>query len=323
MTLRTVSPHASRVVRPDRGQLPQQVRDPLQLHEVELDVEPGGQVAPAPAVAVGDAAQQLQLLGVDRAVGHLDPHHLVVAALALAVDAVVEPEHPEGVLVDPAGQVVRQQPVELLDVGRGLGIDDSGLHGTSQPKMTVIINFCGFLFSGPAIPRLCEMDAMTVHRVPYPGVCRPVRFCGLLDRPSIRGRRSTTEPSAAQQVGDLEGQVERLAGVEPGVAGGGVAQLQLVLEDLVGAAQALGDVVAGQLDVHAARPGPFGPAGGEELPDLGRARGRNGGSCGRPGPVKVLPCIGSQAHTTGWPAPAHGSQQRRQQFRDRARRPGG
>ncbi len=144
MTLRTVSPHASRVVRPDLRQLPQQVGDPLQLHEVELDVEPGGQVAPTPAVAVGDAAEQLELFGRDRAVGELDPNHLVVATLALAVDAVVEPEDPKGVLVHLPGQVICQQPLELLDVGRGLGVDRSGLHAPSQPKMTVIINFCDF-----------------------------------------------------------------------------------------------------------------------------------------------------------------------------------
>ena len=43
--------------------------------------------------------------GVMRAVGHLDPHHLVVAALALAVDAVVQAEDAEDVLVELAGEV--------------------------------------------------------------------------------------------------------------------------------------------------------------------------------------------------------------------------
>ena len=40
----------------------------------------------------------------------------------------------------------------------------------------------------------------------------------------------------------------------------------------------------------------------EEAGDLARARRRNGGSCGRSAAVNVLPCMGSQAHTTGWPA---------------------
>ena len=55
--------------------------------------------------------------GVIAAVGHLDPHHLVVAALALAVDAVVEAEDPEDVLVDLAGEVAAELHLELLDVG--------------------------------------------------------------------------------------------------------------------------------------------------------------------------------------------------------------
>jgi hypothetical protein len=44
--------------------------------------------------------------------------------------------------------VVGQQPLEFLDVGRDLGIDDSGLHAPSQPNLTVIINFCDFLVLG-------------------------------------------------------------------------------------------------------------------------------------------------------------------------------
>ena len=54
---------------------------------MELDVLAGGEVTPAPAVLVGDVAEHVELLGVDPPVGDLDPHHLVVAALALPVDA--------------------------------------------------------------------------------------------------------------------------------------------------------------------------------------------------------------------------------------------
>ena len=43
------------------------------------------------------------------------------------------------------------------------------------------------------------------------------------------GRRQAPE-SASQQLGDAEGQVEGLAGVEPGVAGGGVPLVELVLQ---------------------------------------------------------------------------------------------
>ena len=105
ITLRTVSPQASRVVRPTEARRRMTSGMLLELDEVELDVLPGGDVAPAPRVGLGDVGQHVELLGGDRAVGHLDPHHLVVAALALAVDAVVQPEHPEDVLGEVAVEV--------------------------------------------------------------------------------------------------------------------------------------------------------------------------------------------------------------------------
>src|SRR5437879_6222569 len=61
--------------------------------------------------------------------------------------------------------------------------------------------------------------------------------------------------SGTQELGDPEGQVEGLAGVEAGVAHALVAGVELVLEDLFGPPEALSDVVAGELEVHAARPG--------------------------------------------------------------------
>ena len=53
--------------------------------------------------------------------------------------------------------------------------------------------------------------------------------------------------AGAQGLGDPEGQVERLAAVEPGVAHRLVAGVEVGVEDLVGPAQALGHVVAGEL----------------------------------------------------------------------------
>ena len=74
------------------------------------------------------------------AVGDLDPHHLVVAALALAVDAVVQAEDPEDVLVDLTGEVGGDGALEPLDVTqllgveivRGSGDDGSDAHGGLQ-----------------------------------------------------------------------------------------------------------------------------------------------------------------------------------------------
>jgi hypothetical protein len=71
-----------------------------------------------------------------------------------------------------------------------------------------------------------------------------------------------------------------LAGVEAGVAHRLVAGAEVGVEDLLGAAEALGDVVAGELDVDAAGPGALGAVGGEEARRSRRARRRSGGSCG-------------------------------------------
>ena len=87
----------------DRGQLPHHLRYLGQLHEVELQVLPGGDMAPASAVFGGDGGQGVELVGGDGPVRDLDPHHLAGAALALTVDAVVESKDPEDVLGDPSG----------------------------------------------------------------------------------------------------------------------------------------------------------------------------------------------------------------------------
>src|SRR6476659_791846 len=73
---------------------------------------------------------------------------------------------------------------------------------------------------------------------------------------------------AAEELGDVEGEVERLAGVEARVAHRLVALVELVLEHLVGAAEALGDVLARELDVHTTRRDVGGRARGEEPLEL-------------------------------------------------------
>src|SRR5487761_1369919 len=87
------------------------------------------------------------------------------------------------------------------------------------------------------------------------------------DRPARVGR-GEGRSALAQQFGDPEGEVQRLAAVEPGVAGRGIAQFEVVLNDLLSAAQALGHAVAGELDVDATGPGARLPAGSEEAGDL-------------------------------------------------------
>ena len=107
-------------------EVPQQVGHPLQVDEVELHVLASGQVAPAAAVLLGDGRERVELVRGDRAVGRLDADHLVVAALALAVDAVGQAEDLEDVLVDVAGQVAGQATLELADVGDHAGVHVDG-----------------------------------------------------------------------------------------------------------------------------------------------------------------------------------------------------
>ena len=84
----------------------QHVADLVELHVVHLQVLAGGDVRPAAAVVLGEVADHLELLRLDRPVRHLDAHHLVVSALALAVDAVGQPVRLVHVGVDPAVEVL-------------------------------------------------------------------------------------------------------------------------------------------------------------------------------------------------------------------------
>ena len=122
-TLRTVSPHASRDVMPTEASSRSTAGNGLEFHEVELDVLAGRDVAPTARVRVGEVAHEVELLGEQTAVGDLDAHHLVVAALTLAVDAVVQPEDAEDVVVELAGEVAGELCLELGDVGQLSRID--------------------------------------------------------------------------------------------------------------------------------------------------------------------------------------------------------
>jgi hypothetical protein len=69
-------------------------------------------------------------------------------------------------------------------------------------------------------------------------------------RVTVSDRRSTTEHLRHQEC-----QLQRLLGVEPRVAGRLVPVRQVEVLDALRAAEALGDVLAGQFDVDAARVG--------------------------------------------------------------------
>ena len=90
---------------------------------MELDVLPRGDVTPAARVLVDEPPDHLELLGFDRAVRHLHADHLVLATLALAVDAVAEAEDAEHVLLEIAREIAHEHLLELLDVSELLGVD--------------------------------------------------------------------------------------------------------------------------------------------------------------------------------------------------------
>ena len=106
-------------------------------------------------------------------------------------------------------------------------------------------------------------------------------------------------PLVAVHLGDHERQVERLAAVQPRVAGRLVALVQVGLDDLVAAADALGHVVAGELDVDAARVGAERAVDLEEARPPRRARRRAGGSCGRSAPRTCCRASGRRSTRPG------------------------
>src|SRR3712207_1969391 len=87
-------------------------------------------------------------------------------------------------------------------------------------------------------------------------------------RVTVSERRSTT--SATEHLGDQERQLQRLPGVQPRIAGRLVPAVEVLVADLHRAAEALGDVLAGELDVDAAGPGAQRPVHVEEAEHLDR-----------------------------------------------------
>src|SRR3712207_1332197 len=74
--------------------------------------------------------------------------------------------------------------------------------------------------------------------------------------------------SAPQHLCDQERQLQRLTGVQPRVARGLVPAVEVLVADLHGTTEALGDVLTGELDVDAAGPGAERPVHVEEAEHL-------------------------------------------------------
>ena len=131
--------------------------------------------------------------------------------------------------------------------------------------------------------------------------------------PTIASRWTATQP--AHQLGEAEREVERLARVQARVAERLVAGSSCSSASVLGAAEALGHVLARVLEVHAARPDALGAAGGEEALDLGHDRVEVA-RLAAAGGLKPFACIGSQTQTTGCSASRDRAQERRQQLGD-------
>src|SRR6202042_3051403 len=71
-----------------------------------------------------------------------------------------------------------------------------------------------------------------------------------------------------EQVGEQEGEVERLLGVKPRIADRVVAVVQILVADGPRAAGAFGDVLSGHFQMHAAGNGAFGGMNLKKCPRL-------------------------------------------------------
>src|SRR5947209_11054612 len=73
---------------------------------------------------------------------------------------------------------------------------------------------------------------------------------------SLRRHRHRQGPARLQRLGDQERELKRLLRVQPRVAESLIPAAEIGLREPVRAADALGDVLAGHLDMDAAAPGP-------------------------------------------------------------------
>src|SRR6266850_793861 len=130
-----------------------------------------------------------------------------------------------------------------------------------------------------------------------------------------RHRLVLTGAFLLEQFGDQEGHVDRLFGIEAGIADRVIAVIEVLVGDGAGAADAFGDVLPGHLQVHAAGMRAFSGVDREERLHLRQhavertglvARGRGDGV--------AMHGIAGPHHDT--PFPLHGADQRREMIAD-------
>ena len=140
---------------------------------------------PQPArVGLGDVGEHLELVGLDLAVRDLHPHHLVVAALALPVDALVEAEHAEHVVVDLAREEAARRRPRRLSSSSSI----SGSRGWARSSRTSIAipgrrSYSGFRESKEPAGEVGEYRPQgAAHSCRGPRGVRPTEMLGALRR---------------------------------------------------------------------------------------------------------------------------------------------
>src|SRR3954452_14445735 len=126
----------------------------------------------------------------------------------------------------------------------------------------------------PALLRSGQIDSVATcaYFTPHPRISARSVVSARCVAGSAEMRAQTSQRAetsgAAEQLAEAEREVDALPGVEARIADRLVTVVELRVEDLLGAPEALGAVAAGQLDVHAAGDRPLGAMGGEEAGDL-------------------------------------------------------
>src|SRR5580698_6914135 len=96
----------------------------------------------------------------------------------------------------------------------------------------------------------------------------PTSYSRRIDPAATRLPAAFAAQVVAVQPSDAEGQVQGLTAVQPGVARRFVAVAQVALGDGLAAADAFGDIVAGELDMDASGVSAMCPVNLEEASDL-------------------------------------------------------
>ena len=107
----------------DHGDIAKKIGNAFELHVMKLNGLASREMTPASGVFDGQIAHAVELRCSDRPVGSLDPDHLVMAALTLAINAVVQAEDAKDVVFKFTSEVASELNFKFCDVGSGLGID--------------------------------------------------------------------------------------------------------------------------------------------------------------------------------------------------------